>query len=94
MPNIGDTFKTMEEEKKKLENEIRERTFSYIIAAFGLVAGLAWNDAITSLIEYIFPVSAGSLFAKFIYAITITLAVVIVSIYLTRIFNRSEKTKP
>lgn len=90
MPNIGDTFKTLEEERLRLNNEVRERTISYIIAAFGLVAGLAWNDAITSLIEYLFPVSAGSLFAKFIYAIVITIVVVVTSIYLARIFNKKN----
>lgn len=68
-------------EKERLQKELRERTYGYISAAFGLVAGLAWNDAIRALIEYIFPLSQNTLFAKFAYAILITVLVVIATSY-------------
>lgn len=74
----------------KLQQEVRERTLGYIIAAFGLVAGLAWNDAIKALIEYLFPLKENTLSAKIIYAFLITLIVVVCTIYLNHLFKKDE----
>lgn len=71
-----------------LRKEVREKTLSYITAAFGLVAGLAWNEAIKSLIEYFYPASQNGLLAKFIYALVITLVVVLTSSYLIRLSSK------
>ncbi|OGF77776.1 hypothetical protein A3I27_02095 [Candidatus Giovannonibacteria bacterium RIFCSPLOWO2_02_FULL_43_11b] len=71
-------------------NEIREKTFGYILAALGLVAGLAWNEAIKSLIEYFYPASKNGLSAKFIYAFLITIIVVLISTYLVRLSSKKE----
>ena len=80
-------IKSMDDIKK----EVRERTLSYIVAALGLVAGLAWNEAIKSLIEYFFPASNG-LLAKFIYTIILTLIVVFVTTYLVRLPGQKKQT--
>lgn len=69
---------------QKIRREVRIQTVTYILAALGLVAGLAWNEAIKGLIEYFFRTGENSLPAKFIYAILITLIVAIVSMYLIR----------
>lgn len=74
-----------------LKKEIKIRTISYITAALGLVAGLAWNDAIRSLIENIFPVANKTLWAKFIYAVLITIVVVAISINLVKISSKNDK---
>lgn len=71
-------------------SDVRKQTITYIVSAFGIVAGLAWNDAIKSLIEFIFPAGSGSLVAKFIYAILVTLAVVLVTGALMRWAGREE----
>lgn len=71
-------------ERVRLRQLLEERTVTFILGAFGFVAGLAWNDAIQSLIQNLFPVSHDSLPAKFIYAISITLIVVVVSALLLR----------
>lgn len=64
-------------------NEIKEKSSGYMTAAFGLVAGLAWNDAIKSFIEFAFPFStSGSILAKFIYAVIITIVVILLSQYI------------
>lgn len=68
---------------QKIRREVRIQTATYIVAALGLVAGLAWNEAIKGLIEYFFR-TGNSLPAKFVYAILITLIVAIVSMYLIR----------
>jgi C4-dicarboxylate transporter len=79
----------IKKEGDKLRKEVVKRAMGYIVAAFGLVAGLAWNDAIKSLIELFFPLGGGSVAMKFGYAVLITVILVIVSIYLVRLL-RSE----
>jgi len=74
-----------------IKEEFQKRITGYIVAAFGLVAGLAWNEAIKASIEYFFPMSRNSLLAKFIYAILITLVLVLITIYLTRLFADKEE---
>ena len=76
--------------KRTVHDEIREKTAGYILAGFGVVAGLAWNDAIVSFIDYFFPLSKDGVFAKFLYAFLITFLVVVVSIYLIRILQKRE----
>lgn len=72
---------------QNLRSAVRERTIGYIVGALSLVAGLAWNDAVHALIESIFPLQGGTLPAKFAYAFLVTIAVVIFTVYLSRIFQ-------
>jgi len=74
-----------------MKDVIKDKTISYILAGFGLVAGLAWNDAIRSFIEYVFPLEKNSLVAKLIYAVILTFVLVFISVYLTEIFKKEEK---
>ena len=78
---------------KEIKREIRQRTSGYILAAFGLVAALAWNDAIKALIEYFFPLNKNTVLIKFIYAVLITFIVVIISIYLTKLLSDKNEEK-
>ncbi|MCX6785854.1 MAG: DUF5654 family protein [Candidatus Komeilibacteria bacterium] len=77
-------------EKQKLSIEVKEKIIGYILAAFGLVAGLAWNDAIKSLIEKIFPATGSGLIAKFAYAVLITLIIIIISFNLTKLIKKQK----
>jgi lysylphosphatidylglycerol synthetase-like protein (DUF2156 family) len=74
-----------------LKSELRERTLGYVVAAFGIVAGLAWNDAVKSLIEYVFPGDKNSLIVKFIYAVIITVLVVVVTTMLMRFAKKESQ---
>jgi len=74
-----------------VREEITNKTVGYIVTALGLVAGLAWNDAIKSAIEHFFPAEQNGLKAKFIYAATITFVVVLISVYVVRLLKRDEK---
>lgn len=67
---------------------MRAQTVGYIATAFGLVAGLAWNDAIKAFIENIFPLGQGTMWAKFIYAVIITVFVVVITRYLLKAANK------
>jgi len=83
--------KEMLEEQSKnnriieIKNQTRERTTNLILAGFGFVAGLAWNEAIKSLIDTLFVIEKNSLLAKFIYAIVVTILVVIVSYFFSKL---------
>lgn len=77
-------------EGKNIELEMKKRIVGYITAAFGLVAGLAWNEAIKAMIEYFFPLDRGSVLAKFVYAMGITLVLVLVSVYLAKLALKKE----
>jgi hypothetical protein len=80
-----------EQKQSNIRKEIRSRTIGYIVGAFGLVAGLAWNEAIRQLIDVLFPLSKNSVWAKFVYAIIITAVVVWVSVYLVRLGDQAEQ---
>ncbi|MBS4033271.1 MAG: hypothetical protein KGZ85_02290 [Ignavibacterium sp.] len=78
----------------KLKLEILEKLASLVTAAFGLVAALAWNDAIEEVISIILP-QPSMLWGKIIYAFIVTILVVIITINLGRIINRlKESIKP
>lgn len=84
-------MENFKEETARLRQEVRERTVGYITAALGLVAGLAWNEAVKALIEYLFPLSQNTLLAKFLYAGIITVIVVVLSVYLSRVIKGSDQ---
>lgn len=88
---MGAISKKIKSEIKSVRQEVRNRTIGYIAAAFSLVAGLAWNDAIKSLIDYFFPETKNGLQAKFIYAIVLTLVIVVITVYLLRIVKKDEE---
>lgn len=67
-----------------------ERMITLALAGLGLVAALAWNEAIGALFNLIFK-ERGSILAKFVYAIIITVVVVIVSSRLSKIFLSAEE---
>lgn len=76
---------------KEIKNQVRKQTAGYMAGALGLVAGLAWSDAIKALIESLFPFAKSGIFAKFIYAIIVTVIVVIVGSYLLKNTTPEEK---
>ena len=49
---------------KKFKQEFRARTVGFIATALGLVVGLAWNDAVASLIAVVFPIDKNSILQK------------------------------
>lgn len=77
-------------EINSIKKEFKGKTFSYIAASLGVVAGFAWNEAIKSLIEYLFPLSAQTILMKFFYAITVTFIVIIILVVLNKILKNDE----
>ncbi len=76
--------------QKSLKLEILEKMSQLVTAGFGLVAALAWNDAIQSLFKLIFP-QQSEVWAKFIYAILITVIVVIITMRLSDLINKVKE---
>lgn len=77
-------------ETKSLKAEILDKMTDLATAGFGLVAALAWNDAIGSLFSIIFP-QAGNVIAQFIYAVIITVLVVLITLKLGKLANLAKK---
>jgi hypothetical protein len=81
----------IKKEASGINREMRNKLSGYIAAAFGLVAGLAWNDAIKSFIEYVFPLKENSLTAKFVYAVLVSLILVLISVYIIRFLKVEDE---
>ncbi len=73
-----------------MSSEVLDKLVELMTAAFGLVAALAWNTAIQALFALVFP-EAGDLIAKFLYAITVTIIVVFVTIRLGRLAEQAKQ---
>ncbi len=85
---MGAITSKIKEEQERIRKEAIEKTIGYILAAFGLVAGLAWNEAIKGLIDTFFPLDKNGLVIKFVYAILVTVIVVIATIIFVRKENK------
>lgn len=81
----------IKEESEELKKDLQQRLTGYIVGALGIVAGLAWNEAIKALIEYLFPLAKNTLFAKFLYAILMTLIVGIATYYIIKFLGKKEE---
>lgn len=79
-------FKKVRETKKEKDVKIEfiSKVTTLLAAGFGLVAALAWNDAIQSLFKLI-PIKGTEVGAKFIYAIIVTVIIVLVVYYANRV---------
>lgn len=77
-------------EQKSLRIEILEKMTGLATAGFGLVAALAWNDAIKALFSAIFP-QAGNIIAQFVYAGIITIIIVIITVKLGKITDFAKQ---
>lgn len=76
---------------KILKLEILEKFSSLITTGFGLVAALAWNQVIKDFIDSILP-KPSMLMGELIYAVIITVLVVLFTFNLGRIINKLKET--
>ncbi len=56
--------------------------------AFGIIAALAWNTAISDLIKQLLPPGQG-IISEFIYAVIITIIAVVVMVQLGKLAERA-----
>lgn len=88
---INDKVAVLKKETAALRKEFKEKTLGYIMGALGLVAGLAWNEAIKGTIEYFFPAGGSGILLKFVYATLITIILVVISLILAKFFIKKEE---
>ena len=62
-----------------------------ITFALGLVAALAWNEAIQQLFTQLLGEAGGALAAKFVYAVIVTLIVIFATIAVSRAAERAKQ---
>lgn len=76
--------------QRSLHRELISQMLALLTSGFGVVAALAWNDAIQSFVkEYIEPALPGSgVVSKFIYALLITSLIVFITYQLSTIAAR------
>ena len=77
------------DEEKKLRSELIKTMVQLATAGFGLVAALAWNEAIKNLIDRFVPTGSG-LLSRLIYALIVTLIAVFVTYYLGKAAQRTS----
>jgi len=88
----GDDKKLTKAEEQKLHVYFVDKVVTLMTGAMGLVAALAWNDAIKKLFERIFGTQgSGDVTAMFVYAIIVTAAIVIVTYRLTKFSEKIKK---
>lgn len=75
---------------KKLHKELIKQLVTLSTSGFGLVAALAWNEAIQAFVKgYLDPIlSVGSgILSRFIYAVIITALAVFITYQLTKLIK-------
>lgn len=75
---------------KEYKSEVLQKISDLATAGFGLVAALAWNDAIKGLFDQFLPKGSG-LIAQFLYAILVTILIVIITMQLGKLVNLAKK---
>lgn len=84
--------KLSKKEEEKLHVFFVDKVITLMTGAMGLVAALAWNDAMRKLFERVFGTQgSGDVTAMFIYAAIVTVAVVLITYRLTRFSERIKK---
>ena len=72
-----------------LKVEVLDKIAALVTAAFGLVAALAWNEAIKAIFKEIFG-SEDAIGPMLIYAIVVTIAAVILTIVVARAASNAK----
>lgn len=79
------------EKEKSFRQELVGQLVTLATSGFGLVAALAWNEAVQALVrDYIepyFPSQSGAI-SKFFYALLITCFAVLITYQLSRLASR------
>lgn len=77
------------EEKTTLKTEVLDKIAALVTAAFGLVAALAWNDAIKAIFKEIFG-AEDAVGPMLLYATIVTIIAVILTIIVARAVSNAK----
>lgn len=76
-------------EVKRIRDSLKERIITIVIASLGLIAALAWDDALKHLFEKLLG-GLSNLTEEIIYAIIVTAIAAAVSVYLGKIYTEHK----
>ena len=76
-----------------MQKEVIEKVAALITAAFGLIAALAWNEAIQEIFRLVFGDQSG-IWAMLFYAVVVTIIAVVVTIWIGRVTEKAGGKKP
>jgi hypothetical protein len=76
-----------------MQKEVIEKIAALITAAFGLVAALAWNEAIQEIFRLVFGEQSG-VWAMIFYAVVVTIIAVLVTIWIGRVAQKAAVKAP
>lgn len=95
MPKKKATKAEEAKNEKKLYQELIGQLLALVTSGFGVVAALAWNDAIQTFVkEFVEPRIPGSgLLSKFLYALLITTLIVLITYQLSKISSKFNVKK-
>lgn len=87
---------SLETKARALRREIVERMSALATAAFGLVAALAWNNAIQALFKRYYPApdDPHELWPLIGYAALVSLVGVLIMLWIGRVAARLKEPKP
>lgn len=93
VPGAAAAKAKLERETRAFRAEVLDKMSALATAAFGLVAALAWNNAIQSLFKRYYPTpdDPNALGALAAYALAVTLLAVVVIILIGRLAGRLKK---
>ena len=76
-----------------MQKEVIEKIAALITAAFGLIAALAWNEAIQEIFRLVFGDQSG-IWAMLFYAVVVTIIAVVITIWIGRVADKAGVKKP
>lgn len=80
------------QEITKIEREFSKTIGTLVVSAFALVAALAWNTAITKILErYLALKPESSIFSWLLYAFIVTLIAVVVTVYTSQLVKDKQQ---
>ena len=84
----------LKKEADEIKKQFAKQILTLVTSGFGLVAALAWNEVIKEIVDvYIKPFfgEGSGLVSLFIYALFVTILVVIVTYKLSKIVGKDEE---
>ena len=77
-------------ELRHIHSDVFERIITLIIAALGLIAALAWDEALRHIFENLFG-GQGTLLEEISYAVVITILAAFISARLGKLFSKRKR---
>jgi len=74
-----------------MKKEVIEKLAALVTAAFGLVAALAWNEAIKSLFAEGGPLNFLAVGGVWVYAVIVTILAVFITIWIGKVADKNKE---